>query len=43
LITTAKVRGVVILNTNDTGVPERFSPDYQCPNDEYGKLFFCLI
>jgi hypothetical protein len=45
MIKSPKVKGVVILNSNDTYTPEMFSPDAQCPdyqgpNKDYGNFFF---
>jgi len=39
-----KVKGIVILNINDTDqyVPRSYSPDLQCPNEAYGKMLHFL-
>jgi len=31
-----KVNGIFILNTDESHVPDHYSPDYSCPNSGYG-------
>jgi len=33
---TDKVNGIVLINTNESHLPDNFSPDYSCPDSQYG-------
>ena len=40
---TDKVNGIVILNTNDSHFPDHYSPDYRCPDSQYGRNLFVQL
>ena len=37
---TDKVNGIVIINTNESHIPDHYSPDYSCPDSQYGRNLF---
>jgi len=40
---TDKVNGIVILNTNESHLPDHYSPDSNCPDDQYGGDLFIVV
>jgi len=37
---TDKVNGIVVLNTNDSNIPDHYSPDTSCPDAHFGRNLF---